>query len=187
MAQRQPSGNWTCGYHVRTDLRGDGISGGVRSAGVSAVGGLIRRWELDSGIIRHTVAVALPREHQRVGWVWPATSEDGGSNGSYLGTIPMGSLFAIPPSVDVTTLGLSSGGLILAHALQDYGAYDVDSSSSVVFYTEPSADDSSVLAQMRRDVAKILGHLRVVTNNSQRRPGGGGIPRQASAPPLATL
>ena len=57
-AQRLPTGDLSCGYHVRTDLTGSGVVGGVRAAGVSAVGGLIRQWELDSGQIHHAIALA---------------------------------------------------------------------------------------------------------------------------------
>ena len=130
-AQRLPTGDLSCGYHVRTDLTGSGVVGGVRAAGVSAVGGLIRQWELDSGQIHHTIALALPFAAQAGGPIWPATAQDTNA-ASYRGHIPLGSLLAIPSSVDVTTLGLSPGGLVLARALQDFGAYDVDSTGTGV-------------------------------------------------------
>jgi hypothetical protein len=37
---------------------------------------------------------------------------------------------------------------------------------------------------MRRDLAKIRPHLRVVTNNTPTTVGGGGTPRAAPAPAL---
>ena len=113
--------------------------------------------------------------------MWPATQEDSGSN-TYAGQIPMGSLVAIPPSVDLATLGLSSSGLMLARSLQDYGAYVTDRSAGFAFYAEPSAE--ALLASMRADLNKIRAQLRVVTNNSPSSVGGGGTPRVPLAPGL---
>ncbi|HWW44720.1 MAG TPA: hypothetical protein VN180_06575, partial [Acidimicrobiia bacterium] len=141
-ARRLPSGDLTCGYHVRTDLTGSGVTSGVRAAGVSAIGGLIRQWELDQGQIDHAVALALPDTAQAGGPIWPATAQDSDAVVAYRGHIPLGTLLAIPSSVDVTTLGLTPGGLVLAHALQDFGAYDVDSTGEGVpgaLYADPSA------------------------------------------------
>jgi hypothetical protein len=188
-ARRHRSGDWTCGYHVRNDLSGSGVSNGVRAAGVSAIGGLIRRWELNSGQIHHALALAVPRRREKVGWVWPANYEDRDSAGTYRGHIRMGSLFAIPRSVDVTGLGLSSDGLVLARALQHYGAYAVESTDSVIaFYAEPSADGDQSLTQMSQDASTIRNQLRVVTNNSATSIGGGGTyPQKLRPPPAPTL
>jgi len=79
-------------------------------------------------------------------------------------------------------LGLSSGGLLLARALQDYGGYVVDRSAGFTFYAEPSAE--SLLGPMRADVAKIRAQLRLVTDNTSSSVGGGGTPRVPLAPPL---
>jgi hypothetical protein len=59
--------------------------------------------------------------------VWPATIKcDGNASTYYTGSNPlltMGSLLALPPG-DLTSLGLETQpGVILAKALQDYGAY----------------------------------------------------------------
>jgi hypothetical protein len=173
----------TADSHTRNYLSGSGVgSGGERAYGGSAIGGLIRTWELQSGAIRHVLALALPVDHQRLGWVWPASSQDSFAVGSYTGSVPMGTLVAIPPSVNVNALGLSPAGLAVAHALQDFGAYDVDSSSELDLYAEPPAEP--LVQPIRNDLPTLAPLLRCVTNNTPTTPGGGGTPRVALAPSL---
>jgi hypothetical protein len=179
LASKQANGDWWCEYHVRNDLRGDGVSsGGVRAYGGSALGGLIRTWEIQQGQISHALALAMPRAHMKHGPVWPASSEDG--NAVYGGNLRMGTLVSIPKSVDLSTLGLSSGGLVVARALRDYGAYIVDCSENFTLYAEPSAEN--LLTQARNDLAKIRQQLRIVTNSSASSVGGGGTPGAPLAP-----
>jgi hypothetical protein len=177
--------SWTTGYLVHTDLYGPGVGQeGVRAYGGSAIGGLIRSWELDSGAIRHALALSLSADQLGRGPVWPATREDGNAASSYTGNVPMGTLAAIPGSVDVTKLGLSPAGLIVARAMQDYGVYVVDRSSAFVLYAEPTLQGTPALTAMRADLGKIRAQLRVVTDNTAATVGGGGVPRAPLAPPL---
>ena len=115
------------------------------------------------------------------GFVWPATAEDGDASRSYRGSVHMGSLLAIPPDVDVTRLGLSREGLLLAHALQDYGGYVVDRSDCFCLYAEPTLDGTAALKSMRRDLSTLRTYLRVVANNTPSTVGGGGVRRAAPA------
>jgi hypothetical protein len=171
--------DWSCAYHVRNSLRGAGVlAAGTRAYGGSALGGLIRTWELQQGSIRHALAMAVPRRDMMHGPVWPANSEDG--NATYGGSLPMGSLVSIPSTVDLNSLGLSPGGLAIATALRDYGAYLVDASENFTLFAEPSAEGS--LAGARADLDKIRSQLRVVTNDSPSTPGGGGSPIAPTAP-----
>jgi hypothetical protein len=182
----------TTGGYAPTNLYGSGIGTinglnfGMRAYGGSAIGGLIRTWEVQAGQIRHPLAVALYDDfHLQQGWVWPATQEDSGSE-DYGGLIPMGSLVAIPQSVNLSTLGLSPSGLMLAQAFKDYGAYIVDTSAGFSVYAEPSiaTQTPTQLAAMRADLNKIRAQLRVVTNNGPSSVGGGGTPVVPLAPPL---
>jgi hypothetical protein len=177
---------WTTSYHVRNDLHGSGWgSGGVRAAAGSGIGGIIRQWEVDAGVIRHGLALSVAGFQLKTGPVWPATAEDGSAASTYRGQNPIGTFTALAPAVDVTTLGLSAEGVMLARALQDYGAYVVDQNgSSFVLKAEPSLEGSTALTNMRRDLATIRPHLRVVTNNTPTTVGGGGTPRAAPAPAL---
>jgi hypothetical protein len=174
----------TTGYHVRTDLYGPGVGqGGVRAYGGSAIGGLLRTWELEAGSIRHALALAIDADQLGTGPVWPATAQDGDAARSYSGNVPMGTLAAIPPSVDVDALGLTASGRAVAHALQDYGAYVVDRSGCTCLYAEPTAPRSAV-KDIRKDAAELRSLLRIVTNNSAAAPGGPGTRRAPLAPSL---
>ncbi|WFG44944.1 hypothetical protein [Pseudonocardia alni] len=225
-------------YEVRrravVPLRGPGIGPqqGVRAYGGSAIGGLIRRVEVDpahplhTGRIDHALAVALRTDQlymdraawsgdygyydsgeldvgrhpgwptgtpangfmRQTGYVWPATEQDYQSPTEYSGTIPMGSYFAIPGSVDVTALGITTvQGLMLARAAQQYGVYVTDASGAMAFYTEDDAGPATEFADSLlsandytgRDPRIVFNALRVVVNNTSVTPNGGplGAPR----------
>ena len=186
-AQRRGADAMAAYTMVRNDLRGPGVgTGGARAYGGSAIGGLIRKGELARGI-PHALAFAIPRSKQRCCEpVWPATTVDGGARGSYRGHVPMGQLAAIPPNVDIAALGLSPQGLAIARALQNYGAYDVDSSSDFSIYAEPAA--AAELGRAKEDLRKIRPLLRCVLDNLPGTPGGappGARRRAPAAPPLA--
>lgn len=175
----------TTGHHVRNDLRGPGVGhGGSRAYGGSALGGLIRRWEVDAGSIRHALALGLTNQQLGQGPVWPATAEDHDAPWAYAGPIPMGSLVALPPGVGVDQLGLGPAGSMLAHALQDYGAYVVDRSGSMSLYAEPVLEHRGELAAMRDAFAVLRPLLGVVTDNGPDSVGGAGPRRARPAPPL---
>jgi hypothetical protein len=195
---------------------GLGPQGGIRGSGVSTLGGLIRDWEVNpsnpnyrDGVIRHALAVSVPTDMllwsggssgydangygTAKGYQWPASEQDWGSEWTYKGPVPMGSLLAIPKSVDVTKLGLSPAGLQLARAAQDYGAYIVDTSGSggsVNFYAEPSLSSNPWYTQVTgpnwsaADLAKVRSNMVVISNNGPNSVGGGGSRPVAMAPAL---
>jgi hypothetical protein len=120
---------------VGGDLYGDGQLGGDGGSGLSALGGTLRLNELvPGGVINHALqidldgAVNLYPGTASTCYRWPATKCDGnGPTGEYGGTNPqlvMGALLALPPTLNLDSLGLQTEpGMILATALQDYGAY----------------------------------------------------------------
>ncbi len=171
-------------YFVETDLRGSGTgTGGTRAYGGSALGGLIRTWEVEEGRIGHALALSLQGSQLLKGPVWPATDQDSTADETYTGTIPIGTLIAIPPSVNVDAMLLSPQALLVARALQEYGAYVVDQSTVVTFYAEPSVPLSDVEA-IRDDLDRIRRELRLVVNSTEDTPGGGGRPIAPLASPL---
>ena len=200
-AKLRPDGDWESNNVRKNDLRGEGVyvSGpvrytGTRAYGGSAIGGLIRKGELQNGI-PHALAVAVPRPAMNQNTpsgpgkpcVWPASTADNGWQITYgkIGNIHMGTLQAIAGSVDVSKLGLSPGGLVLARAMQDYGVYITEANCptcKITFYAEPTAD-AEVTAAVRADLSKLIQHLKIVTNNTSETRGGGGKPRRALAPP----
>ncbi|MCW3063941.1 MAG: hypothetical protein JWN32_1113 [Solirubrobacterales bacterium] len=159
------AGTITAGAAARYDLAGSGVGGsallgvGPRASNISALGGLIRSYDLQSGAIAHALAMAIPPADMAKGWVWPADGEDEGAvEQSYAGTIHMGQLVTIPTRVDLSLLGLSPVGTMIAKALQRYGAYVVDSGGAVALYAEPGLESQVVAA--RADMSKLRGLMQ---------------------------
>ncbi len=165
------AGGWSVASMAQVDLLGTGIgSGGVRIYGGSAVGGLIRAGETETGIW-HALAVSLPVSSLEPSIVWPATSLDTSRTDSMVGVVPVGQHLALPPDVDegiVTT----PAGLALLRALRDYGAYVVDHAGNFAFYAEP--DMEAEIDPARDDLDAILRELRCSTNSTEASPGGPG-------------
>ncbi len=190
--KRGADGSITAARAFKVDLYGtgmhmtDGRFPGIRAMDASGMGGLIRAWELNAGRIPHAMTFMLPYTRLKHGPVWPSAREDYWGFRDYKGNVAIGSLIAIPPTVNLTKLGLTPSGLALARALQDYGAYCDDSagSSGIVISAEGAAEGMSELRDMRADFPKIHPYLRLVTNNTAATPGGGGVPRRAPAAPL---
>src|SRR3989449_6846228 len=179
-------------YQKKEDLFKTGNSGAHGGSMPSSLGGVIRLGELvPGGTIRHALKVNLLGTDNYYsgsgGYRWPATTADGCAPGCYGGSVPalrMGSLLALPPSVDVNAMGLETGepAKILAHAFQDYGAYTVDDAAWSVYAVateySPSGkvDDefgaawgfpispSSRDGPWARDMDRIFGALAVVDN-----------------------
>jgi hypothetical protein len=117
----------------------------------------------------------------------------------------MGALLAIPPTIDINSLGLESiPGKELAWTLQNYGAYIVDSTGGPAYaLSAENGPDGSMRTQFQndygipleerinnntpwsRDFQKLMTKLSVVNNNSPTSIGGGGTPRQPLAAPIA--
>ena len=97
-----------------------------------------------------------------LGYVWPATEQDYDSPWTYGGALPMGSLVAIPRSVDITQLGLNPQTLAIARALQDYGGYIVDRAGdgTVALYAEPGVPEQLDRQRHRADVVGCAADLR---------------------------
>ncbi|MDZ7857364.1 hypothetical protein [Sphaerotilus sp.] len=168
---------------------------GARAYGGSALGGLIRSGELEHGI-PHALAIAVqPQALNRVGpdgraWVWPASSADDGDGRRYgiQGNLHMGSLLALPPELDLRSLGLHPGPeTSLARALQDFGACITDcAAGNLVFYGELQTHTAA--SSLRASALQAMtAHLQVVTNHTPATVGGGGIRRAPPAPMFAPV
>ena len=95
----------------------------------------------------------------------------------------MGSLLAIPRSVNVDDLGLTPVGAMIAHALQTYGAYVSDTAGAWTLYAQMEAE--SRISSARYDMWKLRPLVRCVTNNGPRSIGGRGARLAPPAPPFA--
>lgn len=201
-----PVGYWYGDF----SLTGDGIGGGQAGSGMSSLGGTIRTGELEStSPIPHALKLELDwavlyknsgnRANQSQTYRWPANRSDGNAGGEgdgpgYGGSNPalkMGALVALPKTVNINSLGLSAKGLKIAQAMQDYGAYIVDStgvywqwgnggytaSISVEYNASPgylrANNDYINNDQLFYDMEKIYSRLAVVDNNSPSSIGGG--------------
>jgi hypothetical protein len=180
------STHYTSTYVNVNDLRADGLQRGSRASGISFFIGLIRTGDLAAKSIPHTIALGVPASMMKSGPVWPARTQDKqvGTN-IYTGVIPMGTMFAIPPSVDLTKLGLSPEGLALGHALQDYGGHVLVQSATVSLYVEPNADLAATTRMHDDYTCKLFPRLRRLINNTALNVSGGGTRKLAPVAPLA--
>lgn len=167
---------------ARSSARGPGFlddGSALTASGASALGGVLRSGELSHGL-RHALALNIPRSALGGPAVWPARPGLNAPRGS--GNLALGSLLALPPDLDLATLGLGTSGPAyeLARALQDYGAYVADCSLPGVRL----AVAGNVPPDLEQTLIRLLPHLQVVTNHTPETPGGGGDPRRPAAPPL---
>ncbi|GAA4797088.1 hypothetical protein GCM10023200_36550 [Actinomycetospora chlora] len=202
------------------DIYGAGIQGAHGGSGMSGLGGSIRIGELRPGQTgpRHSLKINLYARAelatcatQSQCFRWPAVKADGYAVGWYgsvgnntNAAMRMGALLAIPPSVDITTLGLTTEpGRQIAWTLQNYGAYVVDDTYGPSFaFNAENGPAGNVRTQFRadygqdfevyanntnawgRDVQRLRQALQVVDNNGPSSIGGGGTPRQPLLPEL---
>lgn len=182
-----------------TDLYGDGIVGAHGASRLSQIGGAIRPGELTGDApIRHALDLLIWSEYLYYGgdkqssYRWPASSSDRYAGPDrYRGSNPelrMGSLLAIPPGATPQSLGIETAvGRKLFDALQNYGAYVTDDSAWEASYI---GVDSNAIGTFpwgtaeKKDMARMVAELAVITNNRPNSIGGGGVPRRPLLPEL---
>ena len=146
-AQKRPDGEWESCTGMSYPLNGSGVfdpkmfnvkdgesihfHGPSRAAGVPAVAGLIMQSEVAAGKIEHKLACAT-RYGAYKKFVFPATWTDGPRAFG----IPEGAVLQLDPALDLEAFNLSRGGRVVAEALQQYGAVNVDGSGGNTIYGE---------------------------------------------------
>jgi len=203
-------------------ISGDGRNGAHGGSRLGTLGGTIRLGEMRPGSRgpRHALKINLfsPMElfnctQASECFRWPAYTSDSGASVEYgeIGNnqtvaMKMGSLLAIPPSVNINNIGLlTEPGRQIAWTLQNYGAYVVDTTGGAAFglSAEVGFHGSKLdefFADYGMDMNARVGHgadsdwgrdlqiirplLKVVNNNDPTHVGGGGTPRQPLAPPF---
>lgn len=177
--------------HVLTGVgypSSDGFQGrGHWVSGFNIAAGVMRKWELQEVadgnrlIFNHVLMAALPREilkdpgtgGRSATYRWPASYADN-SYTQQTGTVLMGSLLAIQPSLDIEAQSWTDGAKVLARTLQRYGAYvGATAGGGLKFYAEASGS-SAVVSQMLTNIDAIRDNIRVIDNNSPTAIGGGG-------------
>ncbi len=109
---------------------------GSRGAGLPYYAGLIRPWEIIQGHIDHALAFSYSKT-ARKGCVYPATKTDGKT--SLPLSLPEGAHLQLDPSLtdaDFDAMGLDRTAKIIAHALQNYGMFLIDSAGHTKLYAE---------------------------------------------------
>jgi hypothetical protein len=142
-----------------------------RASGASYCGGLVRQSEFGSGKIDHALAMGWPSRLVRNGrmpgaFVFPARTSDG-TGRSAVNSVPMGARLQLDPQLtdtELTDLGIDPNDLPIAHAMQRYGSYVVDSSSAMAIYAESTFNNpQSATSKSRRGFPlEILQHARFV-------------------------
>lgn len=188
-----------------SSLSSDGMQGGGQGAsGMSALGGTIRMGELvNDEPIRHAIKINPWAEKyvhyskEKPGWKWPAKSADNYAPEVYNreadSDILMGSLFAIPPTVQIESLNLQTiAGKKLFFALQNYGIYFTEDAAwdtwdliverNVELEFEEKYGFSMVGEIWKNEINTLIKSLHIVTNNTASSIGGGGKPLQPLAP-----
>jgi hypothetical protein len=133
----QSGSSWSaCGaseiQHVSQNP-GINATGGITGSGLPMLGYLIRVSELQSGAINHAIDVLLPCTRKST-FSWPASRTDGSCTDA---NSPIeGERFRLPASLDLTTLNLSPGELMIAQAMQQYGVIVAGSSGRAAVQAE---------------------------------------------------
>jgi hypothetical protein len=130
VAKRQSDGHWRSG--ARAVVSGSPVVGPVAAtaSGFALTAGLVRPEEIARGRIDHALAFTTPYTRNRV--VAPAVHGDGRHRDPR--AMPMGAHIQLDPHVDIA--GLPRPVRIIARALQEYGAYLVDTGGSLALRAE---------------------------------------------------
>ena len=123
---------WSVGWGTCAPLSGDGRgpAGGATGAGVNALTGVIRTFEMRNLHIPHALSIATNNSCAK-GFRYPATKTDGRSSRS--DCMPEGARLQLDPSIDVDAIpGITPGEQAVAHALQIYGAINRDNCGSTI-------------------------------------------------------
>jgi hypothetical protein len=129
------SSGWTSGSRWLESSNGPAANcttahgcGGADAANFALAAGVVRPEEIAQGHIDHALALVTP--YTRQGYVaCPATSGDGQQTNP--NSLPVGAHIQLDPSIDVARLNIPSWQKVIAVALQQYGAYVVDTGGSL--------------------------------------------------------
>jgi hypothetical protein len=145
-ARLRPDGEWETATGMAYSLDSTGVwktedfpikngesmhfHGPSRAAGVPAIAGLVLEQEVRAGRIEHKLSFASSNVCQQ--FVWPATWTDGGREQGPL----EGCVLQLDPGLDLDGFDLSPGARVIARAMQEYGAVNVDGARGNCIYAE---------------------------------------------------
>ena len=191
------------------NIEGTGTTGCHGGSGLSGLGGTLTLADLTQpGPITHALKVALDGyinySSANGGFRWPAVNADGGyndpSSGNYYGgsnpNVLEGSLLALPTSISPSSFSNPTVAK-LAEAMQDYGAYIVDTSATGTEDWSALITNYNASSQLVSDLCgtscspsnvfssqldTLFQDLDVITNNTPSTPGGGVVGASRCAP-----
>lgn len=186
---------------AKLDLRKNGVfrQDGDFLGTTNYLGGIItERYDLPQGVIKHALRIGLSRDAimspnntqgSTLNVPWPNDHVDYDGPSTYSGPILAGVTIGIPASVNINTLGLSTGGLMLARCLQDYGAIWRDSAGANAMTIYSSSAGHARLTEMAADGPKIMPVLAILSNQAVSSAdlthvNGGGTSRAPLLPQL---
>jgi len=215
-----PGGNPTFGGALDdtwppVDIESTGIGGCHGGSGLSGLGGTLTLADLtQASPITHALKVALDGylnySIANGGFRWPAANADEGyssnTSGNYYGgsnpNVQEGSLLALPRSINPSSFSNPTVAKI-ARAMQDYGAYIVDTTATGSYDFSTLITNYNASSQLATDLCisatpcrypssneeivssqldTLFEDLQVVTNNTASTPGGGAIGTSRCAP-----
>jgi len=121
------------GYWVTTPA---GYKFGATASGIPFLAGVITIDELQRGAIDHVVGFALP-ETLAERWSYPAQRTDGNVHGA--DAIPEGTIFRLPPTLNLEAMDMDPFARMIAKAVQEHGMILWDISGVVGFRAENPA------------------------------------------------
>lgn len=158
------------------DTTGDGYNNNVSpNTDYNFAIGTITDYDLRQGVIRHALRCMLgPADLHSPGSTfsqnipYPNTHEDLAGPTIYTGSITYGSTIGIPAVTNLSALGLTQGGLLLANALQTYGMTIRGSgkNNQCAFNTTPESASNPLITEMIGDLPKIMPLLNIMRNQS---------------------
>jgi hypothetical protein len=146
-------------FHIYTGSGAHIADAGVSGGELSFLGGLITPQDVNSGSINH--ALGYVTNSNSPDFVVPGTRSDG----TQVGGIPEGQLMRLDPSINLSSssYGLDAFQIMVAKALQTYGAYDSDSGGFVTS-TEDTLDGSSynIAVDSTALPSTLMSHLQFI-------------------------
>lgn len=141
-------------YHSDTGSGGHVSDQGHAGGEMSYIGGTITPQDVNAGVIRHALRFALPDNTWT--FTYPGTRSDGTTHNG----VPEGTLMQLDPNLDLSLYNLTPFQLMVAKALQTYGAYDGDSSGTFALYAESTTDGSTYSQQFATLPKSLILGLR---------------------------
>lgn len=167
----ESNGVWRAGQYAWAPLAGRGFGEpghyymGARAVGVPAIGGIIRKTEIDDGLpyYRHALAMSLTFNGLSATqpYIFPATSADGNAATTNTGAIPQGALMMLPANFDTASIQNLKLRKV-AETLKRHGAYVVDRNygTPYVIYVENGSNFNLMPTGWDNETATQLDRIR---------------------------